>query len=56
MLMITSEVWLIIAVGWFISIFIGFVNVYFAYASWILWPNLVAVWGNRKRQLLIQAH
>jgi uncharacterized membrane protein len=54
-LTITSEVWLIITVGWFISIFIGFLNVYLAYASWILWPNLVAIWGNRKRQLLIKA-
>ena len=26
-------------------------KVYLAYASWILWPNLVAVWGNRQRRL-----
>lgn len=53
MLAITSQVWLIISIGWLISIFLGFVNVYIAYASWILWPNLVAVWGNRKRRILV---
>jgi len=52
MLSITSQVWLTISVGWFISIFLGCVNVYVAYASWILLPNLVAVWGNYKRRLL----
>jgi uncharacterized membrane protein len=54
LLMITSQVWLIIAVGWLISIPLGFVSVYFAYAAWILWPNLVAIWGNRRRRLLLQ--
>lgn len=49
---ITSQVWLIITIGWLISILLGFVNVYLAYASWILWPNLVAVWGNRRRRAL----
>ncbi|HLO29888.1 MAG TPA: TMEM175 family protein [Anaerolineales bacterium] len=55
MLMITSQVWLIITAGWLISILLGFVNVYFAYASWILWPNLVAVWGNHKRRILLKS-
>jgi uncharacterized membrane protein len=54
LLTITSQVWLIIAMGWLVSILLGFVNVNFAYASWILWPNLVAVWGNRRRRLLIE--
>ena len=53
LLNITSRVWLIISVGWLISIPLGLVNVNLAYASWILWPNLVAVWGNRQRHLLI---
>jgi uncharacterized membrane protein len=51
-LAITSEVWFIISIGWLLSILLGFVNVYIAYASWILWPNLVAVWGNHKRRVL----
>jgi len=55
LLAITSQVWLIIAVGWFISIFLGFLNVNLAYASWILWPNLVAIWGNYRRRRLIRA-
>jgi uncharacterized membrane protein len=55
MLTITSQVWLIIALGWLISIFLGFVNVYVAYTSWIFLPNLVAIWGNRRRRLLIKA-
>ena len=55
MLTITSQVWLIIAVGWLISILLGFVNVYIAYASWIIWPNLVAIWGSHKRRQLIEA-
>jgi uncharacterized membrane protein len=50
---ITAQVWLIITVGWLISILLSFVNVYFTYASWILWPNLVAVWGNHRRQRLL---
>jgi len=52
LLAITSQVWLIISTGWFMSIFLGYLNVYIAYASWILLPNLVAVWGNQRRRLL----
>ncbi len=52
MLTITSQVWLIISIGWFISIFLGYVNVYIAYVSWVLLPNLVAVWGNNRRRTL----
>ena len=52
LLSITSQVWLVIAVGWLVSILLGFVNVKLAYASWVLWPNLVAVWGTRRRRLL----
>lgn len=44
----------IISTGWFLSIFLGYLNVYAAYASWILLPNLVAVWGNYKRRLLVK--
>lgn len=53
LLAITTQVWLIISGGWLLSIFLGYINVYIAYASWILLPNLVAVWGNRKRKQLI---
>ena len=53
LLSITSQVWLIISLGWLISVFLGFVNVTIAYASWILWPNLVGLWGNHKRRLLM---
>ncbi|SRR6266540_5243428 len=53
LLAITSQVWLVISIGWLISVLLGFLNVYVAYASWILWPNLVAIWGNRKRRLLV---
>jgi uncharacterized membrane protein len=56
LLEITSRVWLIISIGWLISIPLGLVNVNLAYASWILWPNLVAVWGNRQRHILISNH
>ena len=52
LLAITSQVWLIISLGWLISIFIGFVNVYIAYAAWILLPNLVGIWGSYKRRKL----
>jgi uncharacterized membrane protein len=50
---ITSQVWLIVTIGWLVSILLGFMNVYLAYASWIVWPNLVGVWGNYKRRRLI---
>jgi uncharacterized membrane protein len=56
LLKITSWVWLIISIGWLISIPLGFVSVNLAYASWIVWPNLVAVWGNRQRHILISTH
>lgn len=54
LLTITTQVWFIISAGWFLSIFLGYLNVYVAYASWILLPNLVAVWGTRKRRLVIK--
>jgi uncharacterized membrane protein len=53
MLNITAQVWFIITIGWLISILLGFVNVYTAYGSWILWPNLVGVWGSYKRKQLL---
>jgi uncharacterized membrane protein len=56
LLQITTQVWLVIALGWLVSIFLGFVHVDLAYASWILWPNLVAVWGNRRRKILLSNH
>jgi uncharacterized membrane protein len=40
LLVITSQVWLVISAGWLLSIFLGYVNVYVAYAAWILLPNL----------------
>jgi len=52
LLAITTQVWLIISLGWFISIFLGYINVYAAYVSWIILPNLVGFWGNYKRQNL----
>jgi uncharacterized membrane protein len=56
MLGITSQVWLVISFGWLISILLSFVNVYLTYLSWILWPNLVAVWGNHRRRNLHAAN
>lgn len=53
LLAITSQVWLIISGGWLLSIFLGYINVYIAYAAWILLPNLVGIWGSRKRRQLI---
>jgi uncharacterized membrane protein len=53
LLAITVRVWFIIALGWLVSILLGLINVYFAYAAWIALPNLVAVWGSYKRRLLI---
>jgi uncharacterized membrane protein len=50
---ITAQVWFIITIGWLISILLSFVNVYLTYLSWILWPNLVAVWGNHRRRVLL---
>ncbi len=54
MLTITTQVWLIISLGWLLSTGLGFVNVYAAYISWILLPNLVALWGSRQRKLLLK--
>jgi len=52
LLAITSQVWLIIGAGWLLSIFLGYINVYIAYASWIILPNLVGVWGGYERRKL----
>ena len=53
LLAITSQVWLVIAIGWLVSIPLGFINVNLAYAAWIILPNLVGVWGNRRRHSLL---
>jgi hypothetical protein len=52
LLAISARVWLIISIGWLISVPLGFVNVYVAYALWILLPNIVAIWGNYQRKYL----
>lgn len=52
LLAITSQVWLIIAIGWLVSIPLSFINVYIAYAAWIVLPNAVGFWGNHKRRHL----
>jgi uncharacterized membrane protein len=52
LLAITKQVWLFITLGWLISIFLSFLNVNLTYISWVLWPNLVAFWGGRRRRLL----
>jgi uncharacterized membrane protein len=52
LLNITAQVWLVISVGWLVSISLGFLNANVAYAAWIIWPNLVALWGNAKRNSL----
>jgi len=55
MLAITTRVWLFIAAGWLASIALSFVSVPVAYVSWVLFPNLVGIWGNRRRQLIAPA-
>jgi uncharacterized membrane protein len=52
LLAVTAQVWFIISIGWLVSIFLSFVSVYAAIVSWILWPNIVAIWGNYKRRAL----
>jgi len=53
LLAITVRVWLFISIGWLLSILFGFINRYLTYASWVLWPNLVAAWAARRRRLLM---
>lgn len=55
LLCITAQVWLVITIGWLVSILLGFISVFLAYASWILWPNLVAVWGNYRRRAILSS-
>lgn len=52
LLRITSQVWLLISGGWLISVALGFIQVNFAYISWVVWPNLAAVWGSQKRKTI----
>jgi uncharacterized membrane protein len=52
-LKITTQVWFVISIGWLLSIGFSFLNPFIAYLSWVLWPNLVAIWGKRQRQQLI---
>ena len=56
LLAITSQVWLIISLGWLMSILLGYINVTIAYASWVLLPNLVAIWASHRRQLISKKH
>jgi uncharacterized membrane protein len=53
LLTISSQVWLIIAIGWLVSISLSFINVYIAYAAWIILPNAVGLWGNSRRHRLL---
>jgi uncharacterized membrane protein len=53
LLAITAQVWLIISIGWLISIPLGYVNVNAVYIAWVAWPNLVAFWAKYKRQQLL---
>lgn len=52
LLAVTSQIWMSISVGWIASILLGYINVFAAYVSWVLLPNLVAIWGNYKRRNL----
>ena len=52
LLAITTRVWLIISLGWLMSILLGYINVYIAYVSWVLLPNLVAIWASHQRRLI----
>ena len=52
LLAITSQIWISISVGWFVSILLGYINVFAAYISWVILPNLVAVWGGYMRRKL----
>ncbi|MGD8403632.1 MAG: TMEM175 family protein [Anaerolineales bacterium] len=52
LLAITAQVWLVISIGWLISILLGYINVNAAYVAWVAWPNLVAVWAKYERRKL----
>jgi uncharacterized membrane protein len=52
LLTITSQIWLSISVGWSVSILLGYINVFAAYVSWVVLPNLAAIWGGYKRRKL----
>jgi uncharacterized membrane protein len=56
LLAITAQVWIIISLGWLISIPLGYVNVNIAYVTWVVWPNLIAVWAKYRRQKLETAY
>ncbi|NJC95755.1 MAG: hypothetical protein C3F07_08620 [Anaerolineales bacterium] len=56
LLTITAQVWMIISAGWLLSIFLGYWNIYGAYISWVLLPNLVGLWGGYKRRRLLAAY
>jgi uncharacterized membrane protein len=47
-----AQVWLYVAIGFGLALGIGFLNVYAAYAVWVLWSPLVSVWWTRKRKEL----
>lgn len=53
LLKITSQVWLLISAGWLVSIALGFIQVNYAYISWIVWPNLAAFWARHKRKGIV---
>ena len=52
LLAITSQIWDSISVIWSVSILLGYINVFAAYISWVILPNLAAVWGGYQRRHL----
>lgn len=54
LLAITAQVWFVISIGWLVSIFLGYLNIYLTYAMWILLPNLAAIWGRNRRRIISQ--
>lgn len=56
LLAITTQVWFLIALEWLLSIAIGFINVYAAYVTWVVGPNLAAGWARRRRRLLFESN
>jgi uncharacterized membrane protein len=51
-LTINAQVWLLISFSWLAAMALIFINPLATYASWIVLPNLIALWASRKRRTL----
>ncbi len=52
-LTINAQVWMFISLSWLLAVLFLLVNPMLTYISWVLLPNLIALWAGRQRKRLL---